>query len=81
LKHPSIEGRQHQGVSVLGLPDQELVGWFGRQALEKFLGAIDFMAPGACGWAKNASNLLLTFVCPQTLISSLFDRFQPFLNG
>jgi hypothetical protein len=31
-----------------------LGGWFGRQALKKLLGAIDFMAPGTSGQTKNA---------------------------
>jgi hypothetical protein len=31
-----------------------LGGWFGRQALKKLLGAIDFTAPGTSGQTKNA---------------------------
>jgi hypothetical protein len=52
-----------------------LGGWFGRQALKKFLGAIDFTAPGASGQTKNAYKLSLTLVCPQDLISGHLDRF------
>jgi hypothetical protein len=52
-----------------------LGGWFGHQALKKFLGAIDFTAPGASGWTKNAYKLSFTLVCPQDLISGHLDRF------
>jgi hypothetical protein len=52
-----------------------LGGWFGRQALKKFLGAIDVMVPGASGQTKNAYKLSLTLACPQDLISGYLDRF------
>jgi hypothetical protein len=42
-----------------------LGGWFGRQDLKNFLGAIDFMVPEASEQTKNASKLSLTMVCPQ----------------
>jgi hypothetical protein len=54
-----------------------LGGWFGRQALKRFLGAIDFTAPEASGQTKNAYKLSFTLVCPQDLISGHLDRFLP----
>jgi hypothetical protein len=47
-----------------------LGGWFGRQTLKNFLGAIDFMAPEVSGQTKIASKLSLTMVCPQDLIDA-----------
>jgi hypothetical protein len=52
-----------------------LGGWFGRQALKKFLGASDFMARGASGQTKSAYKLSLTLVCSPNLISGHLDRF------
>jgi hypothetical protein len=52
-----------------------LGGWFGCQALKKFLGGIDFTARGASGQTKNAYKLSLTLVCPQNLISRHLDTF------